>query len=513
MLTTCFRFYFLPVLWLGLSQWGLAQRITISRSEGQAESTITHNLPLPSAKNNKGAKQAADFCNLRTNPVLKSTQICAGPGAGPIYYSLFTFADLGSNCDGPISFEMSDSAGNFDKPTTIVTGPTNVALFDSLFYHTLPANIPAGTTYKFRFRYQNMMAVSNEIGPVTINALPTPTLTNDGPLSCLKSSVILTAGGGLSGATYAFSTGITQSANQSGASALITQAGPYSVTVTNPGGCSASALTTVSSHTIIPTVSLTNTGPVNVNNPSVLLRAQGGNTYAFNSPVIQPDGPASGTAIVTNPGFYSVTVTGPDGCTAMASTLVTGGLSQSACPTDTAVLRIITGGNPVQYDWYRNSTYSAPLTDMASSQWGSHTASLTVTNQLTTGDYYLRTTEANGASVTYGPVRISVNPTCQGYIQPVVYLADSFTPNGDGINDSWTIVFPFPILTLESLTIVNRWGEILYRRDSGVLKSGDTLWDGVYQGVTLAGVYTYQLSVQFPTGLPQRYQGRIVIIQ
>jgi hypothetical protein len=460
MVRALFHVHCLLAFWLQLALHSQAQPITSSRSEGQSGPTIPYELIPLSVNKNRGARQAADYCNLKTNPKLKSSQLCTGPGSGPIYYTLFSYADLGSNCDGPLSFEMSDGLGNFDKAITIVTGPTNSALFDSLFYHPLPANVPTGTNYKFRFRYQNTTSVSNEIGPFTINALPTPILSNDGPLSCLKSSVTLTAGGGQAGATYVFSNGSTQSANQNGASLRVTQTGPYSVTVTNPGGCSASALTNVTSNTILSNVSLTNSGPLNATNPTILLSAQGGNNYLFSGPANQPDGPASSTAIVTHPGLYSVTVTGPNGCSSTASTLVTGAQSLSTCPTDTAVLRVVTSGNPTQYEWYRNSTNSALLTDMATSQWGSKTASLTIVNQQNTGDYYVRTTETTGVSVTYGPIRVSVDPSCQGFVQQVVYLPDCFTPNGDGLNDNWSIIFPFPSLKMESLTLFNRWGKL-----------------------------------------------------
>ncbi|MBD2757505.1 hypothetical protein [Spirosoma validum] len=67
---------------------------------------------------------------------------------------------------------------------------------------------------------------------------PTASLTNDGPLSCNKPSVTLTASGGES---YQFQSGITAN----GSSATVTTAGVYSVTVIGTNGCSQVASTTL----------------------------------------------------------------------------------------------------------------------------------------------------------------------------------------------------------------------------------------------------------------------------
>lgn len=69
-----------------------------------------------------------------------------------------------------------------------------------------------------------------------------------------------------------------------------------------------------------------------------------------------------------------------------------------------------------------------------------------------------------------------------------IWIPDSFSPNGDGINDKWELkgINNYPEA---EVTVFNRWGEaIFYSRGYG------EAFDGQYQGNTLpVGVYTYQI--------------------
>jgi gliding motility-associated-like protein len=104
--------------------------------------------------------------------------------------------------------------------------------------------------------------------------------------------------------------------------------------------------------------------------------------------------------------------------------------------------------------------------------------------------------------------RVSLGEPCEN----AIYLPDAFTPNQDGINDSWTIYFPFSDLKLDELTIFNRWGEVIYHSDSRMLTSGDSLWNGMYKDQRQAGIYTYLLKVQFSSADKiYSYQGAFLL--
>jgi hypothetical protein len=242
-------------------------------------------------------------------------------------------------------------------------------------------------------------------------AAPAVNLTNGGSISCANKTVTLTASGA---GTYVFSASATATGPNT---ATVSLGGTYTVTGTNTtNGCSATATTQVTSNTTAPNATLTNNGPLMVNQPTVTLTAGGGTTYQFSAGATQQGGPSGSTATVTTPGTYQVTVTSSsNGCSAIASTVVTGGNSASACRNGSGVITVVASGTPVKYEWYRNNINSARLTENPAQVRGTSTASLTLVNQQVTADYYVRVTDANGSAVVYGPFRFTVNLGCNIY--------------------------------------------------------------------------------------------------
>ena len=90
----------------------------------------------------------------------------------------------------------------------------------------------------------------------------------------------------------------------------------------------------------------------------------------------------------------------------------------------------------------------------------------------------------------------------------------SFTPNGDGINDSFNVMVNSCLGQVRQLSIYNRWGERLFHQ---VLKSPpETLfsWDGYYGGeLVQTGVYGYQLTLESPLGNVSQHSGSLTVIR
>lgn len=124
----------------------------------------------------------------------------------------------------------------------------------------------------------------------------------------------------------------------------------------------------------------------------------------------------------------------------------------------------------------------------------------TVKNPILTGvsdqTYTLTVTDSRGC-VTQADIFIDV-------LMPIV-IPNTFTPNGDGINDVWNIT-ELPTYPGNTVTIYNRYGVKIYSSE-GYIQS----WDGTYNGEPApAGTYYYVINARFPDMV---YSGSITLIR
>jgi len=86
------------------------------------------------------------------------------------------------------------------------------------------------------------------------------------------------------------------------------------------------------------------------------------------------------------------------------------------------------------------------------------------------------------------------------------YIPDAFTPNGDGINDTFGIAGE-AIKTFH-MSIYNRWGELLFESDDAAHQ-----WDGNFRGKKAPqGVYVYQVKAQATTGQNAARKGTVTLV-
>ena len=90
----------------------------------------------------------------------------------------------------------------------------------------------------------------------------------------------------------------------------------------------------------------------------------------------------------------------------------------------------------------------------------------------------------------------------------VVYVPHAFTPNGDGVNDYFS-VFGTGLQSV-GMKIFNRWGEKVFDSGSDQWAS----WDGTYQGVLQpTGVYVYYIELVYLDGSSAMKEGSITLIR
>jgi gliding motility-associated-like protein len=75
-----------------------------------------------------------------------------------------------------------------------------------------------------------------------------------------------------------------------------------------------------------------------------------------------------------------------------------------------------------------------------------------------------------------------------------IYIPNSFSPDGDGVNNTFHVAGRNIDDSYFELTIYNRWGELIF-----MSQDPNIGWDGAVadQGIAPVGVYTYQVSYRF----------------
>ncbi len=95
-----------------------------------------------------------------------------------------------------------------------------------------------------------------------------------------------------------------------------------------------------------------------------------------------------------------------------------------------------------------------------------------------------------------------------------IYVPNVFSPNGDGINDRLLISAGTAVQEIESFTIFDRWGNMVYLNEHFLPNDPGEAWDGKHNGVTLnPGVYAFKMLVRFADGTTQIRYGDVTVMR
>ena len=89
-----------------------------------------------------------------------------------------------------------------------------------------------------------------------------------------------------------------------------------------------------------------------------------------------------------------------------------------------------------------------------------------------------------------------------------VYVANIFTPNGDGLNDLMFISTNAIDLIIE-VEVRNKKGEKVFESTNVQINDPTTSWDGYVNGVAMEGLYTVSVSVLSSDGTSRTLTGSV----
>ncbi len=95
-----------------------------------------------------------------------------------------------------------------------------------------------------------------------------------------------------------------------------------------------------------------------------------------------------------------------------------------------------------------------------------------------------------------------------------IYVPNVFSPNGDGINDRLLISAGADVAEIESFTIFDRWGNMIYLNEHFLPNDPSEAWDGKRKGVTVnPAVYAYKMVARFADGRSEIRYGDVTLMR
>ena len=316
------------------------------------------------------------------------------------------------NMNGPLCLgsSLNLSTASVTGATYAWTGPNS---FSASSQNPSIASVttPAAGTYSLRVTVNNCTSAAGT-ALLTVNALPTATITATGAtIFCNGGTVTLTAGGGSS---YLWSTGSALAAIS------VTSSGTITVTATDANGCKANSLPITVTVNPLPNLVITHPaavcapGTVDLTTAAVTAGSTAGTTFAYFTDAATSI-PFTTPANTRVPGTYYIKASLPSGCSSSKPvTVVINNPPSLATQNPTAVcapqtvdltLPAITQGsdNGLMYTYFTNPTLTSSL--------------LNPTAVSNSGVYYIKASAPGSACSAALPVTVTVHPIPIGNLQ------------------------------------------------------------------------------------------------
>jgi gliding motility-associated-like protein len=330
---------------------------------------------------------------------------------------------------------------------------------------------------------------------ITRATAPTGNITPASATICQGGSKVLTATGGTS---YEWKRNNITIPGQTGATYTATEAGIYSVIITN-GTCQGPASnTTEIIQDPTPAGTISPESASICNGSAVVLLATGGTSYEWQRDGETLPGETSATISVTVPGIYSVIIKG-GACSGSASnTSEVVEMNNSG----TRYADVFTAPNvPVQlsarvsgisYEWLPYSGLDDPTSATPKAKLESDR------------EYTVRITNEQGCSIVDTQL-VKVNANVNNSVK--VFVPTAFTPNGNNVNDRLRPLGN--ISRIDYFKVYNRWGVLVYQTKT--LGEG---WDGSYKGnPQQSDTYTWVFQGQGLDGQAIKGSGKTLLIR
>jgi gliding motility-associated-like protein len=95
-----------------------------------------------------------------------------------------------------------------------------------------------------------------------------------------------------------------------------------------------------------------------------------------------------------------------------------------------------------------------------------------------------------------------------------VFTPNAFSPNGDGVNDYFSILGEADLVEIKSLQVFDKWGNLAYFGEHLPPDQASSGWDGTFRGsLSSTGIYVYTAVLIMDDGQERRLSGSVSLIR
>ena len=435
---------------------GTIYTITYTTAAGPCSNTTTTTLEIDPLDDPYFSYADTDFCNYGTAAIIAVTT----PG--------------GTYTVSPAGLTVNATTGLID----LATGTPGSS-------YTITYTTPAGLC-------SNTFSILINIMPLT-----DAVFTFDNTAYCAKGTVlpnyILNAGGSFISDPGLSINNLTGEINL----AASTPGGPYGIFYTSPGCPETDTFEVLINPLPIPTITMQDVVCLE-GDPVLLIGDPAGGYYSGTAVIDDTFSPA----LAGIPGTYSASYTYTD----------INGCSNTATANIEVIQNFVDAGMDVYIAEYTTTVLNASggVTFLWEPPGGldCNDCATPIVDTLFTTTYTVTSWDMYGC-IDQDEIIVTIVPV----FDPVVFIPNTFTPNGDNINDFF-FAFGTDLESILSLNIFDRWGELVFFSEN--LNSGDYTkgWDGTFKGDEAnQGVYVYMMEVLLDEGVKQLIKGNVTLIR
>ena len=284
------------------------------------------------------------------------------------------------------------------------------------------------------------------------------------------------------------------------------QAGSYTVTVSDVAGCS-SADTYIVKDSLVELVVKETITPVLCGDPNgsidLDVTPSSGNIYKWSNGSTAED--LDGLL----PGSYSVTITASTGCTSTSTYTLEG--------AEKLVITLQVDDMPSGNDLIiLRAEVNLPISAIDTVIWLPEELFFcdqqvcleqTITRPANQTEIIVMAMDTNGC---LDQARLIIDDV----LNPEVFIPNVFSPNGDGINDLFTVYGNKDVALVEELQIFDRWGNQIFSKNEFPPNEENYGWDGSFKHELMnPAVFVYWARVRYTDGSKGSFKGDITLIR